>query len=648
MFKLKNITKKYNNEIALDDISLTIDKGMNFIIGASGSGKTTLLKIISGIEKDFSGEVYYEDKNIKDLNEKEKGYFYNNIFGFVWQDYNLLEELTVAENILLPMYLKKDSNIDLAKTIIKELKLNNLEDKKVKNLSGGQKQRVAIARELMKMPEVILADEPTSALDKKTSQGIMKILRKISEDKTVIIVTHDTSYIEKNDKVYELDKGELVSKCEETSKQEQNIKIEKNKSIPFKNIKEVLKINFMRHKGRFATLVITLMLAISLLLTTVNGSVDNTNQEAFDKLYSDYGESILDISLYRSFISASGAAGSTDDKPNANVEQNINGLYEKYNSDERVEFATYLVPFNNIEINVDGKQYAIQSSGNTPSINKIITGRMANGKEKEVVVPETFVKKMGITPEEAINKVINFNGAVTKWENNSPQFINTETTAKIVGVMDTTISFEYEGKIYKTPIEDSFLFSESALSDLLSKANMKMNNINFLIRAKAPKYTIEIKDELNKQGIVPLGRFELIEDLVNLNEQSAKQASLGNSIIIILSIIMVVSIFLVTGIMRKREYTIFKISGFSNSDLRIINIFEMLIQLIITILMTIILSPILNTIAINIFNIKILTLTTIGVAILIGLGLMTIGYIITEIICDTTNIARILKTGEKE
>ena len=134
-------------------------------------------------------------KTLKTLTSNEKSYFYNNIFGFVWQDFNLLEDLSVLENVLLPQYLKDNQNQKNAEKILKELEIFNLAQQKVKYLSGGQKQRVAIARELMKNPQVIIADEPTSALDEKTSKITMDILKTISKNRTVIIVTHDTSLI---------------------------------------------------------------------------------------------------------------------------------------------------------------------------------------------------------------------------------------------------------------------------------------------------------------------------------------------------------------------------------------------------------------------------------------------------------------------
>ena len=204
MFEIKNVSKQYNGEFALNDISFTMGKGLNFIVGASGSGKTTLLKIISGMEQDFDGEVYYCGKSIKELTSNEKSYFYNNIFGFVWQDFNLLEDLSVLENVLLPQYLKNEQNQKDADKVLKELEIVDLAHQKVKNLSGGQKQRVAIARELMKNPQVIIADEPTSALDEKTSKTTMDILKAISKKRTVIIVTHDTNLIDSKSNIIRL------------------------------------------------------------------------------------------------------------------------------------------------------------------------------------------------------------------------------------------------------------------------------------------------------------------------------------------------------------------------------------------------------------------------------------------------------------
>ena len=322
MFQLENISKKYGENTALNNVTLSTQNGMNFIIGASGSGKSTLLKIMSGFDNEYSGKVSIYGKDIRELSKKEKSYLYNNTFGFIWQDFNLLEDSTVLDNILLPTQLKSVIDRKQAEKLICDLKLKNVVSKQVKYLSGGQKQRVAIARELMKNPQIILADEPTSALDKQTSKDIMKILREISKTRTVIIVTHDTSHILPKDTVFELDKGELISSNKEDEAVcKQSLQIKKT-TLSFQHIVSTVKNNIWGHKGRFLISAISLMLGVCFLLTTVTDSIKSTSNSAFDEIFDMYGESVLDISLYNSFSGASGTSGENSDNPNVDVDQN--------------------------------------------------------------------------------------------------------------------------------------------------------------------------------------------------------------------------------------------------------------------------------------------------------------------------------------
>ena len=369
MFEIKNVSKQYNGAFALNNISLNIGRGLNFIIGASGSGKTTLLKIISGMEEAFDGDVFYCGKSIKSLSSNEKAYFYNNILGFIWQDFNLLEDSTVFENVLLPQYLKNNHNEKNAEMALKDLKIFNIANQKVKYLSGGQKQRVAIARELMKNPQVIIADEPTSALDKNTSKTIMDALRVLAKTRTVVVVTHDTSFIKPKDHVIELDKGELVSKPEITFNKMHEIKIQNKQRFSVKNAFTLTKSNIKNKFGQFTIATLTLVIASILLLTTISGSISGSSQGEFDKLIETYGESLTDIGLYNSFMDASGTDGKENNKPSGNVNQDISGLYDLYAKDDRVSFIAYLQAFNDIKITVDGKEHQIKSSGSAPTIN---------------------------------------------------------------------------------------------------------------------------------------------------------------------------------------------------------------------------------------------------------------------------------------
>ncbi|MGY3778325.1 ABC transporter ATP-binding protein/permease [Isobaculum melis] len=648
MFKLNNLTKKYHENEALSHVSLSIESGMNFIIGASGSGKSTLLKIMTGVDTDFDGSVYFYDKNIKELKQHEKNNFYNNVFGFIWQDFNLLEQSTVLENILLPTYLKEKSQLKKAKQFIRELKLGNVEHQQVKNLSGGQKQRVAIARELMKEPQVILADEPTSALDKESAQYIMEILREISKTKPVIIVTHDTSYITEEDTVFELDKGALISQKNAPKKQsEQSFTKRKKSYFSFKHILALTKNNFRRHTGRFLTSVLSLAVACFFLLTVTGNSVSNSSQSAFDEVFDMYGDSVLDISLFDAFTGGASTTENDQNNPNVDVNQDIGHLFDQFSKDDRVEFVSYLQPFDNISIQFNGQTYAINNSGNMPVINKLIAGTIATGKDNEVVVPESFTKKIGLSPDEALGKEITFQGEINEFNNNTPKTFPVKTKVKIVGVLDARLITNYEGQKDEYDIEDSFLFNQSALSDLLKSTNKNLNNLSFIIRPKTPADMIAIKNELNQTGIVPLGNFEVIEDLVKLNTQSTEQSSNATTILSILVIVMVLAIAVITTLLRKREYAIFKLNGFSNLHLRLLTIFETFIQALSAFVLLLLTSPILNQLSLKFFQVSIIHSSTIITCLLLALGVSTINFVVAEVIYDSTNIFNTLKTGEK-
>ncbi|MEG1164099.1 MAG: ATP-binding cassette domain-containing protein [Anaerovoracaceae bacterium] len=647
MFELKNVSKKYNGEFALKDMSLNIDKGMNFIVGPSGSGKTTLLKIISGMDQNFQGEVKYCDKEIKKLTDNERSYFYNNVFGFVWQDFNLLENSTVLENVLLPSNLKSNSSPQKVKGILKELKILDIGDQKVKYISGGQKQRVAIARELMKNPQVIIADEPTSALDQRASKTIMDILRVLSKTRTVIVVTHDTSFISEKDNVFELDKGELILKPQEKSSKSSQMKMENSNKLSVGNAFHISKTNIKNKFGRFIVSSLALMLASVLLLTIVSGAVLGSSQGEFDKLVETYGDSLTDIGLYSGFTDAAGTDGNEGGKPGGEVNQDISGLYDLYSKDSRVDFITYVQPFDEIKVVVDGKEYQITSSGSTPTINKIVAGEMPMGDTNEVVVPESFVKLLGISVDEAIGKEIKFNGSVFDWTSGQPIAKQTNVNVRIVGIMDTTVKYDYAGQVTEYTVDDSFFFSKKALSEMTKKVGKDINKMNSLLRAKTPEDMIAIKDEMNEKGIVPIGRFELVEDMVRLNSQTTEQSGIATIIIGVISIVMVIAIFLITGLMRRREYAIYKVSGFNNKSLSLVTVTETLLQVVGGILLLLITSPLLSMATKSLFSIDILNVRMLFIGAVIVLLLSAIAYATTAMTYLKTKIDVVLKAGDR-
>ena len=221
MIEIKNLVKIYNkgktNEFcALKGIDLSIDEGeMVAIIGKSGAGKSTLLHILAAIDSYDKGSYLVDGVSVGDLKEKERARFRNQKMGIVMQDYALIDEYTIEENVQIPLIFGKVKGNDVRRekimTALENVGLAELAKKPVRQLSGGQKQRVAIARALVNNPAFLLADEPTGALDSKTSGEIMDVFEKLNQGgKTVIIVTHDMEVAARCGRVIEISDGEIV------------------------------------------------------------------------------------------------------------------------------------------------------------------------------------------------------------------------------------------------------------------------------------------------------------------------------------------------------------------------------------------------------------------------------------------------------
>ena len=221
MIEIKNLVKIYNkgktNEFcALKGIDLSIEEGeMVAIIGKSGAGKSTLLHILAAIDSYDKGSYLVDGVSVGDLKEKQRARFRNQKIGIVMQDYALIDEYTIEENVQIPLIFGKVKGNDVRRkkimTALENVGLAELAKKPVRQLSGGQKQRVAIARALVNNPAFLLADEPTGALDSKTSGEIMDVFEKLNQGgKTVIIVTHDMEVAARCGRVIEISDGEIV------------------------------------------------------------------------------------------------------------------------------------------------------------------------------------------------------------------------------------------------------------------------------------------------------------------------------------------------------------------------------------------------------------------------------------------------------
>ncbi|MEG0391953.1 MAG: ABC transporter ATP-binding protein [Anaerovoracaceae bacterium] len=195
MIEIKNITKKYGKTVVLKNMNYRFkNNGITCLLGASGSGKTTLLNLLAGFDTDYEGEIYSCGEPIKNLNANALCTYRKNTIGFIFQDYNLIQGYSVLENILLAAELNnktKEENKAAAVQLMTQLGIDTKIHEKVENLSGGQKQRVAIARALINDPKILFADEPTGALDRETATEIMLLLKELSTDRLILVITHD-------------------------------------------------------------------------------------------------------------------------------------------------------------------------------------------------------------------------------------------------------------------------------------------------------------------------------------------------------------------------------------------------------------------------------------------------------------------------
>jgi putative ABC transport system ATP-binding protein len=223
MIELKDLTKVYElnkkNKIeAIKNINLSIEKNQLLVLkGASGSGKSTILSLIAALSKPTTGEVIVNDTRVSKLPDNFAALYRRDEIGFIFQKYNLISNLSVKENIIVPLIPQNLDSLEVEKLtneVLTKFKIEHKKDEMVRNLSGGEQQRVAIARSLVNNPDIIIADEPTANLDKDLSLHFIEILKQLKQlNKTIIVSTHDPLFFDLDfvDKTVELDKGEIIS-----------------------------------------------------------------------------------------------------------------------------------------------------------------------------------------------------------------------------------------------------------------------------------------------------------------------------------------------------------------------------------------------------------------------------------------------------
>lgn len=286
MLILKGISKKYNGskKEVLKNINLVFDsKGLVTILGSSGCGKSTLLNIIGLIDKPTSGSIYFNGKDITYIRGRELDYYHHHHIGFIYQNYNLINSLNVENNI----NLLQNNELD----VLKILSIEKYKKVIVKKLSGGEQQRVSIGRAIVNNPSILLCDEPTGALDSKTGDSIMKVLKRISKKKLVIMVTHDEKLANLySDRIIRLKDGEIIDDtCVLSIKNETPTYYKGKFKIKFSKILKIVLNNIKIKYKRNILMILAFsigLLALSCVLGISNGftrSLDNAEKNSLSE-----------------------------------------------------------------------------------------------------------------------------------------------------------------------------------------------------------------------------------------------------------------------------------------------------------------------------------------------------------------------------
>lgn len=547
MLELKNICKKYDREV-LKKIKLKFgNKGFICLVGESGSGKTTLLNIIGGLEQPDSGKVIFNGNNIKNI---DSSFYSNQLVSFINQNYNLIDKYTVLENILLPIELRRIRSPCNVDNILKMLGIYSLKNKKVISLSGGEKQRVAIARCIVQNTRVILADEPTGALDSENAYGVMRILKNLSKQKLVIVVTHNMELANSfADDIIKINDGKICSKLKVINKNKY-FKIKCNRKIKLSFIKlvkyAIKNLNNKLLRNILTILAFTIgLLSLGIVLsikTGFNKELDSLNKSSFFN--------------YPLVISKNNYVDDFSNKV-----ENKNGVNVKKGSFVTNEIDDKLISLVN---NIDKKyvngityyrdiDYEFKSiSYVNPSNNYfyLVSGRMPKNKNEVMILYDE---------EDSISdKLYNYldvsnNGLINNiFKVNDKELIITGIVKSNNDYFKSLSGILYSNDLFDNEITDIYIYA---------------NNLNSKNK---------IKDLLKDYEI-----FDNAEEVVNLTKKMVDGISLVlilfSVISLIVSMIMIFVISYISVMERNKDIGIYKSIGFRNKDIKNLFIVENLI-----------------------------------------------------------------------
>lgn len=391
MINIKNLSKKYGDRTVLDGADYCFpEKGIVCLLGASGSGKSTLFNILAGLDSDYSGEVSVCGESLSKLNADELCAYRRDNIGLVFQDYNLLKGYSAIENITLPL-LGSGEPLEIssrAAELMEKLGIGGKAEQKTENLSGGQKQRVAIARAIINNPSIILADEPTGALDRKNAMEIMKLLKEISEEKLVIVITHDKKLCDYADEIISIVDGKIITEGATIERKITSTTLKKREKSNIPTFSIALK-NFKIKLGRYSAVAIAIAFAITCFMFSLSaGNITDRGILSFQEKNSAFNNGFIK------------ALGNADD-------------FELLSNDGRLTnvFRQYVI--NDITLTIGDKTEKMEEKYPIPKATESMSyGVMPRIGKFEISLTPSIAKKFSNKINELIGKTLtlNYNG----------------------------------------------------------------------------------------------------------------------------------------------------------------------------------------------------------------------------------------------
>ncbi len=421
MITIKDLTKKYGDTTILEKTSYDFPQtGLVCLMGPSGGGKTTLLNLLAGFDSQYEGEITVGGVPLHNMNDRDLCQYRGDNIGFVFQNYHLLSGYTVLENIMLACELhnmETSQSLQKISTLLKKLGIEHKENEKIENLSGGQKQRVAIARALIGEPQIILADEPTGALDRTTSTEIMTLLKSISKERLVIVITHDQKICDFADEVIHIKDKKIISDgwSKVLSFKDKPIVISKPSKIS--TLGRAAK-NFKIHINRY--LLVSLAISIGMLAFLFSLSYGNIIEQ-----------SITDFKNKNTAFN-NGYIKGTDDGT----------ILDILNSDPRIDNVYYQYKLTDITMTLGKSSVTMSEKFPTAKATEGLSyGVMPRREKSEIAITPSLAKKFATDIKSLIGKDITLTAS-------GEQYVLTISGIYNAGYDDFLISSDIEQMLY--------------------------------------------------------------------------------------------------------------------------------------------------------------------------------------------------------